>query len=105
MKNKFGAIAMAHALAAMGDIMAYDNGMSRGTWRFERNEKPRKPKYSLEPIQPKGTKIHESDYKGIEIKFYYGTEKARQKKIIKIHHEIDNYLNSLNHAQNKNNRV
>ena len=95
MKSKFSGIAALYALAAMGDSMDYGSGMNERNWRFERKEKPMKPKYSLEPNQPKGTKIHESEYKEFEIKFYYGTEKARQKRIIKIHHEIDNYLNSL----------
>lgn len=95
MKSKFGTIAALSALAAMGDSMAYGSGMNESYWRFERKEKPMKPKYSLDPNQPKGTKIHESEYKEFEIKFYYGTEKARQKRIVKIHHEIDNYLNSL----------
>lgn len=96
MKNKFGGIAALYALAAMGASSMYEGvPSSRGNWRFERKEKPMKPKYSLDPNQPKGTKIHESEYKEFEIKFYYGTEKARQKRLIKIHNEIDNYLNSL----------
>lgn len=94
--KKASLLSMAYAMAALGASSMYGDGPSGPPiWRFERKEKPMKPKYSLEPNQPKGTKIHESEYKEFKIKFYYGTEKARQKRLIKIHHEIDNYLNSL----------
>ena len=90
MKKLLTLTALAYALGESS--MSYNYGMSKGTWRYERKkEKPIEPKYSLPKEQPKGTQIFEGEIEGIKVSFYYGSEKAKQKKLIKITHEIMEY--------------
>jgi hypothetical protein len=88
MKKLASLTALAYALGASSMY-----GMSEMTWRYERKkEEPKEPKYSLPKEQPKGTQLFEGEIQGIKVAFYYGSEKAKQKKLIKIQNEIEYYL-------------
>ena len=91
MKGKLGAIA-SMAIALAGSSYPYNYGMGERTWRYNRKkEKPREPKYSLPKVKPKGTQLFEGEIEGIKVSFYYGSEKAKQKKLIKITNEIKSF--------------
>jgi hypothetical protein len=82
-------------LAAMAGSMEtdFEGGSGKRRWRYERKkEEPKEPKYSLPKEQPKGTQLFEGEIQGIKVAFYYGSEKSKQKKLIKITHEINYYL-------------
>lgn len=85
------------ALATMGASMGMAGGVpyerSEPNFTFKRKEKPRKPNYSLPKDQPKGTQLFEGEIEGEKVSFYYGTEKAKQKKIIKITNELKAFKN------------
>ena len=49
----------------------------------------RKPAIKLE-VAPQIVEI-EGEIEGIKVSFYYGSEKAKQKKLIKITHEIKSF--------------
>jgi hypothetical protein len=85
-------VALGMALASMGSGQVDYDG-ERRRWRYEpKKEKPKEPKYSLPKVKPKGTQLFEGEIEGIKVSFYYGTEKSKQKKLIKITNEIKSYL-------------
>ena len=84
--------ALAMALASMASSQVDYDGEQR-RWRYEpKKEEPKEPKYSLPKVKPKGTQIFEGEIEGIKVSFYYGSEKAKQKKLIKITNEIKSYF-------------
>ena len=89
--KKASILALGMALASMASGQVDYDG-ERRRWRYEpKKEKPREPKYSLPKEQPKGTQLFEGEIEGIKVSFYYGSEKAKQKKLIKITNEIKSF--------------